>query len=154
MSQIVVDLGDPTPPYEQVRRGVLTQIVSGRLRPGDRLPTIRALASDLGLAPGTVARAYKLLEEAQLITTRRGAGTTVASRGDGTQVPTVADDARLTTADSNETLAAKSAAHVAAARATGHSDREILHAVHAALSDPHQPRRATDQQPARSDSPR
>ena len=53
----------PQPPYEQVRREIVEQVRSGELRPGDRLPAIRAHAADLGLAAGTVARAYKLLEE-------------------------------------------------------------------------------------------
>ena len=78
MSVIVVDMNNPTPPYEQVRREIVEQVRSGELTPGDRLPAIRVLAGDLGLAPGTVARAYKLLEEAQIIITRRGAGTTIA----------------------------------------------------------------------------
>ncbi|UYG17859.1 GntR family transcriptional regulator [Brachybacterium huguangmaarense] len=78
MSQVIVDLADPTPPYEQIRRAVLDQVRAGRLRPGDRLPTIRSLARDLGLAPGTVGRAYKELEEADVLVTGRGAGTRIA----------------------------------------------------------------------------
>src|SRR5690606_41637547 len=65
-------LPSPQPPYEQVRREIVEQVRSGELRPGDRLPAIRAHAADLGLSAGTVARAYKLLEEAQIIVTRRG----------------------------------------------------------------------------------
>ncbi|MBK0332879.1 GntR family transcriptional regulator [Brachybacterium sp. MASK1Z-5] len=81
MTRIVVDLSNPTPPFEQVRCEILAQIDAGELRAGDRLPTIRALARDLGLAPGTVARSFKLLEEAGVIVTRRGAGTVVADVG-------------------------------------------------------------------------
>src|SRR5699024_2829020 len=68
----------PQPPYEQVRREIVEQVRSGELRPGDRLPALRAHAADLGLAAGTVAGAYKLVEEEQIIGTGRGAGTTVA----------------------------------------------------------------------------
>jgi GntR family transcriptional regulator len=74
-----VDLNDPTPPYEQVRRQLVALITSGQLAAGERLPSVRQLARDLGLANGTVARAYAELEAARLVTTRRGGGTTVAA---------------------------------------------------------------------------
>lgn len=70
---------DPTPPYEQLRRQIATAILTGELRAGDRLPPVRQLAGDLGIATGTVARAYRLLEESGQLRTRRGAGTTVAA---------------------------------------------------------------------------
>lgn len=76
---VVVDLGSAEPPFEQVRGQLAGLIGSGRLLPGDRLPTVRALAADLGLAVNTVARAYKELEGAGLVETRRRAGTVVAS---------------------------------------------------------------------------
>lgn len=77
--RIVVDLGSAEPPFEQVRAQLAGLIGSGRLLPGERLPTVRALAADLGLAVNTVARAYKELEAAGLVETRRRAGTVVAS---------------------------------------------------------------------------
>ncbi|WP_104105110.1 GntR family transcriptional regulator [Nocardioides sp. 616] len=73
-----VDPGDPTPPYEQVRRQLEDLIGAGVLRAGDRLPPLRQLAGDLGLAVGTVGRAYSELESAGLVVSRRGAGTRVA----------------------------------------------------------------------------
>lgn len=76
--RITIDHQDPVPPYEQVRRQVAALITSGTVQPGDRLPPLRQLAGDLGLAVGTVARAYAALEEAGLLTSRRGAGTRVA----------------------------------------------------------------------------
>jgi DNA-binding transcriptional regulator YhcF (GntR family) len=76
---VVVDPAAGEAPYEQVRAQVEAQIRSGRLVPGDRLPTVRALAADLGLAANTVARAYKELEAAGLVETRSRAGTVVAS---------------------------------------------------------------------------
>ncbi|GAA1889668.1 GntR family transcriptional regulator [Lapillicoccus jejuensis] len=73
-----VDEGDPTPPYEQLRRQVAGLVASGDLPAGERLPPVRQLAADLGLAAGTVARTYRELEQAGLVQTRRGAGTRVA----------------------------------------------------------------------------
>lgn len=73
-----LDAADPTPPFEQLRRQLATAIRAGALAAGTRLPTVRQLAGDLGVAPGTVMRAYRELEEAGLIETRRGSGTTVA----------------------------------------------------------------------------
>jgi DNA-binding transcriptional regulator YhcF (GntR family) len=73
-----VDTTSPVPPYEQIRAQLANLIGSGRLAEGERLPTVRQLAADLGLAAGTVARAYRELEAASLIRTRRGAGTRVA----------------------------------------------------------------------------
>ncbi len=66
------------PPYEQIRQQLADLITGGVLKAGDRLPPIRQLAADLGLAAGTVARAYQELETAGLVQTRRAAGTVVA----------------------------------------------------------------------------
>ena len=74
-----VDTTSQVPPYEQIRAQLAALILTGRLTAGERLPTVRQLAADLGLAPGTVARAYRELEAAELIRTRRGAGTRVAA---------------------------------------------------------------------------
>ncbi len=76
---VVVDPASHEAPFEQVRAQVEALIRSGRLVPGDRLPTVRALAVDLGLAANTVARAFKELEAAGLVETRGRAGTVVAS---------------------------------------------------------------------------
>jgi len=76
--RIMLDLDDPTPPFEQVRRQISELIVAGVLAEATRLPTVRQLAADLRIAPGTVARAYKELEAEGLVKTRRGAGTRVA----------------------------------------------------------------------------
>ncbi|WEB39045.1 GntR family transcriptional regulator [Streptomyces yunnanensis] len=76
---IRVDTTSPVPPYEQIRAQLAALIITGRLAEDERLPTVRQLAADLGLASGTVARAYRELEAAELIRTRRGAGTRVAA---------------------------------------------------------------------------
>ena len=79
-----IPLDDAThlPPYEQVRATLAARISEGSLAAGTRLPTVRALAGELGLAPGTVARAYRELEEAGLVVTRGRAGTVVSDLGD------------------------------------------------------------------------
>lgn len=78
LSTVTVDVLDPTPPYEQLRRQLADLIGSGVLGAGDRLPPVRQLAADLGLAAGTVARTYRELEQAGYVRSRRGGGTRVA----------------------------------------------------------------------------
>jgi DNA-binding transcriptional regulator YhcF (GntR family) len=79
---VVVDPTSAVPPYEQVRSQLARQINEGSLAVGTKLPTVRALATDLGLAVNTVARAYRELEAALLLETRGRAGSFVASNGD------------------------------------------------------------------------
>lgn len=79
---IVLDADSPLPPYEQVRATLAARIVDGSLAAGTRLPPVRALADELDLAAGTVARAYRELEQAGLVDTRGRAGTLVSDRGD------------------------------------------------------------------------
>jgi DNA-binding transcriptional regulator YhcF (GntR family) len=76
------DPRSPVPPYEQVRAQVARLVHDGRLAPGARLPTVRRLAGDLGLAVNTVARAYRELERDGLVVTRGRNGTVVATGGD------------------------------------------------------------------------
>lgn len=75
---IALDATSTAPPYEQIRAQFAEQIRNGRLVPGTRLPTVRALATDLGLAVNTVARVYRELETAGLVVTRGRAGTVVS----------------------------------------------------------------------------
>jgi GntR family transcriptional regulator len=77
---ITVDVTSPTPPYEQIRGQIATFVRAGLLAEGARLPTMRALAADLGVATGTVARAYAELEAAGLVASRRRTGTVVTGR--------------------------------------------------------------------------
>ncbi|TNC20816.1 GntR family transcriptional regulator [Amycolatopsis alkalitolerans] len=79
---ISIDGASPVPPYEQVRSSLAEQINDGRLAVGTKLPTVRRLAADVGIAPNTIARAYRELEEAGLIETRGRAGSFVSSSGD------------------------------------------------------------------------
>jgi len=87
LSTVTVDVLDPTPPYEQLRRQLADLIGSGVLLPGDRLPPVRQLAADLGLAAGTVARTYKELEQAGYVRSRRGGGTRVAPTPPASSTP-------------------------------------------------------------------
>lgn len=75
---IEVDPGDPTPVYEQIRAQVVRMVASGTLASGARLPTIRQLASDLGLAKGTVAKAYETLLRDGIVVSAGRLGTVVA----------------------------------------------------------------------------
>lgn len=72
-----VDPHSPVPPYEQIRSQIATMAATRVLNEGTRLPAIRQLASDLGLAGGTVARAYRELEQQGVIATRGRHGTFV-----------------------------------------------------------------------------
>jgi len=119
---IRLDPSDPTPPYEQLRRQIATAIVSGVLPVGARLPTIRQLAGDLGVANGTVMRAYSELETLGLVKTARSAGTVVAAS------PTV------TPADREAQLDELTFALIHRARLLGLSDAEISDAVASRLS--------------------
>ena len=74
---ITVDVKAPTPPYEQIRSQIAAHVQGGMLPVGARLPTMRALAADLGVAVGTVGRAYTELESAGLVASRRRTGTVV-----------------------------------------------------------------------------
>jgi DNA-binding transcriptional regulator YhcF (GntR family) len=74
---IVIDPSVAVAPYEQVRSQLVALVERGDLNPGDRLPTVRRLADDLGLATNTVARAYRELEQAGVIETRGRAGSFV-----------------------------------------------------------------------------
>ncbi|MCW3815264.1 GntR family transcriptional regulator [Micromonospora sp. DR5-3] len=76
--EIRIDPAAAAPPYEQVRGQLARMIGDGRLPVGTRLPAVRQLAGDLGLAVNTVARAYRELEGAGLVETRGRHGTVVA----------------------------------------------------------------------------
>ena len=71
---ISVDARDPTPIYAQLERGLRAAMATGRLQPGDQLPTVRQLAVDLRVNANTVARVYAELERVGVIETRRGVG--------------------------------------------------------------------------------
>lgn len=78
-----VDPGSPVPVFEQLRAQIRRLVVAGTLAPGSALPPIRRLAADLGLARGTVNRAYDALVRDGLVETRGRHGTMVLARHRG-----------------------------------------------------------------------
>ena len=70
-----IDFRSGSPIYTQIVNQVQAQVVGGVLKPGDQLPTVRALAEELRVNFNTVARAYRLLDEARIISTQQGRGT-------------------------------------------------------------------------------
>lgn len=83
MPMLIIEPGSGTAPYEQLRQQLLTAIRSGELAPETKLPTVRRLAADLGVAPNTVARTYQELERNRLVETRGRRGTFVADNAVG-----------------------------------------------------------------------
>ncbi|MDO5742858.1 MAG: GntR family transcriptional regulator [Micrococcaceae bacterium] len=79
---IELDKTDKTSPYQQVRMQILVAISKGRLKAGTKLPSVRALAEQLGLAVNTAAKVYKELEATGAVVTRGRHGTIVQATGD------------------------------------------------------------------------
>jgi DNA-binding transcriptional regulator YhcF (GntR family) len=114
--RIVVDPDSGVAPWRQVRDQLLHLVRTGALPVGSRLPPIRQLAGDLGLAAGTIARVYRELETAGVLHTARRQGTVVAS------VPDPPDAA----------LAEAAAAYAARAAELGVDPRTAAAALYAA----------------------
>ena len=64
---VEIDLRSPVPPFEQIRARIADLVAAGELPAGTRLPSVRTLAGDLGIAPNTVVRAYRELEAAGVV---------------------------------------------------------------------------------------
>ena len=79
MAIIAIDSRDARPIYAQIEHALRAAIATGRLRVGDRLPTVRELAVDLRVNANTVARVYSDLERAGVLETRRGVGSFIAA---------------------------------------------------------------------------
>lgn len=75
-----IDLTTHVPAYAQIMGQVKQAIASGKLNPGDQLPTVRQLAADMRINFNTVARAYRLLDEEGIISTQHGRGTYILER--------------------------------------------------------------------------
>jgi GntR family transcriptional regulator len=73
--EIKINFRSDQPIYIQIVEQIRRQVASGELKQGDQLPTVRQLATDLRVNFNTVARAYRLLDEAGLISTQQGRGT-------------------------------------------------------------------------------
>lgn len=121
--RIAVEESSATPPFEQVREQIVAAVRSGALLPGERLPAIRSLAAEVGIAANTAARAYRELEAAGVLVTRGRAGTCVAEHP---QLPEEGlPQAALDFA--RETLAAAREAEI--------DDADLLPALREALAD-------------------
>lgn len=129
MSDLVVSLASPVPVYEQIRAQVAAAVAVGTLQPGDRLPASRDLARDLGIAVGTVQRAYGELEAAGVVVSRRRTGTIVAP-------PSPAGAATGSSVTSTPPAEIVTGAHalVAAARDAGLDDDALLDVVRGAMA--------------------
>jgi GntR family transcriptional regulator len=79
MPVVSIDPRDATPIYAQLERGFRAAIATGRLTPGEQLPTVRQLAVDLEVNANTVARVYSELERAGVIETKRGVGSFISA---------------------------------------------------------------------------
>jgi DNA-binding transcriptional regulator YhcF (GntR family) len=111
---IAVDPTSGVPPYEQLRSGIAGRAADGTLPAGTRLPPVRTLATELGLAANTVARAYKELEADGVVETLGRRGTFVLSR-----------DAR----GSREEARSAAASYVAVVRPLGLTRQEAANLV-------------------------
>ncbi len=105
-----IDPSDSAPLYEQIIRTVEEAVATGRLPAGERLPTVRALAKKLGIAPGTVGRAYTELENRGVVKADGSRGTRVVPRDSRALPP----DERAETLDAILRPAAVAAFHLGA----------------------------------------
>jgi GntR family transcriptional regulator len=80
--QILLDFRSGIPIYIQITEQIRQKVANGELKPGDQLPTVRQLATELRVNFNTVARAYRLLDEAGIISTQQGRGTYIWERPD------------------------------------------------------------------------
>lgn len=113
MGQYSVDPDGDVPPFEQLRMQIAGRIASGELAPGRRLPTVRALAEEVGLAVNTVAKTYRTLEADGAVVTEGRRGTFVPG----------------TAAGSGGEAGAAAAAYVATVRRLGLGLAEATHLV-------------------------
>jgi GntR family transcriptional regulator len=83
---IRIDLSAPIPAYEQIAGALRGLLVAQKLNPGDPLPPVRQLATDLAVHFNTVAQAYRMLTEEGWLDLRQGRGATVIHRASQTPV--------------------------------------------------------------------
>lgn len=114
-----IDFRSGLPIYTQIVNQVQAQIASEILKPGDQLPTVRALAEELRVNFNTVARAYRILDEARIISTQQGRGTYI------TEIPPPNVSEKLRT----ETLEALTQRYISEAMRLEFSKSEIRQVV-------------------------
>lgn len=128
-----IDPNAAHPPYDQLREQLMHQIRQGRLTAGATLPPVRRLASDLGLAPNTVARAYRELEAAGVAQGQGRRGTVVldgAAYPDGAASGAGSSAVRGAEAPAVEAAEQLTRDYLASMAALGHSDDDALAWVH------------------------
>ncbi len=110
-----LDIRSGLPIYTQIVNQIQSQLVNGIIKPGDQLPTVRALAQDLRVNFNTVARAYRMLDEARIISTQQGRGTYI------TEIPPPEVSERLR----RESLEALTQRFINESFRLGFSEREV-----------------------------
>lgn len=120
-----IDFRSGLPIYTQIVNQVQAQVAGGVLQPGDQLPTVRALAEELRVNFNTVARAYRILDEARIISTQQGRGTYI------TEIP----PPRVTERLRRESLEALTRRYLSEAMRLEFSKAEIAKTVSDQLQD-------------------
>lgn len=118
-----LDFHSGLPIYTQIVNQIQSQLVNGILKPGDQLPTVRALASELRVNFNTVARAYRILDEARIISTQQGRGTFI------TEIPPPETTEKLR----KESLSELTQRYISEAYRLGFSEREVSQMVRDSL---------------------
>src|ERR1700734_4020666 len=116
-----IDDTDPTPLYAQLERAIRVSIATGRLRPGDKLPTVRQLAVDLRINANTVAKVYAELERAGVVATQRGVGTFIHEL----------ENKAVSPADRRRQLMARVEEFFSKAQVLGFTEQEALESINA-----------------------
>jgi GntR family transcriptional regulator len=114
-----LDFHSGLPIYTQIANQIQGRVANGMLKPGDQLPTVRALALELRVNFNTVARAYRLLDEERLISTQQGRGTYITEK----PLPKVTERLR------RESLEGLTQRFVSEARRLGFTQQEIRQMV-------------------------
>ena len=120
-----LDFRSGLPIYIQIMNQIEGQVLGGTLKPGDQLPTVRAMASELRVNFNTVARAYRMLDEARIISTQQGRGTYI------TEVPPPEVTERLR----QETLEALARKYIGEALRLEFSKKEISQTIRDQLKE-------------------
>ena len=118
-----LDFHSGLPIYTQIVNQIQSQLVNGILKPGDQLPTVRALASELRVNFNTVARAYRIMDEARIISTQQGRGTYI------TEIPPPEVTEKLR----QESLSELTNRFISEAFRLGFSEREVSQMVRDSL---------------------
>lgn len=114
-----LDFHSGLPIYTQIVNQIQSQLANGLLKPGDQLPTVRALAEELRINFNTVARAYRMLDDARIISTQQGRGTYI------TEIPPPEVTEKLR----RESLSELTQRFIGEALRLGFSEREISRMV-------------------------